>query len=288
VAVDHIDLQVMPGSIFGFLGPNGAGKSTTIRMLLGLIEPDAGEVRLFGQPLPGCRCDLLRRVGALVETPSLYPHLTGRENLRVTQHLIDAQRGQIDRALEIVRLEEAADRLVREYSMGMKQRLGLALALLGKPDLLILDEPTNGLDPAGMQDMRSLIRRFGEKQGMTVFLSSHLLGEVEQVATHIGIIHQGRLRFQGTLENLHQEMGKQVVLRVDQLESAKALLTGGGWRFRDDGVQGVSVPVTRQSDAAAINGLLVSGGVSVYHLSIEGPSLEDIFLQMTESPAEAR
>ena len=187
-AVADLDLQVPGGSVYGFLGPNGAGKTTTIRLLLGLIRPNAGEVRLFGQSLRDGRMTLLRRVGALVETPSLYPHLTGRENLEVTRRLLDARQEQINRALAIVKLEQDAHRRVAHYSSGMRQRLGLALALLGEPELLILDEPTNGLDPAGIREMRDLICRLPEEHGVTVFLSSHLLNEVEQVATHIGII----------------------------------------------------------------------------------------------------
>jgi ABC-type multidrug transport system ATPase subunit len=198
-AVDDLDLRVPRSSIYGFLGPNGAGKTTTIRLLLGLIRPHAGEVQLFGEPLRQRRMVLLRRVGALVESPSLYPNLTGRENLEVTRRLIGGEKAQIGQALHIVHLEDAADRRVGGYSSGMKQRLSLALALLNTPELLILDEPTNGLDPAGIQEMRDLIVRLPQEYGVTVFLSSHLLAEVEQVATHIGIIRQGRLRFQGTL-----------------------------------------------------------------------------------------
>jgi ABC-type multidrug transport system ATPase subunit len=158
VAVDSVDLRVPRASVYGFLGPNGAGKTTTIRMLLGLIRPHAGEVRLFGQSLRDGRIGLMRRVGALVESPSLYPHLTGRENLEVTRRLIGGSQEQIDRALSIVHLEEAADRCVKGYSTGMQQRLALALALLGEPELLILDEPTNGLDPAGIREMREFLR----------------------------------------------------------------------------------------------------------------------------------
>jgi len=190
---------VPESGIYGFLGLNGAGKTTMIRLLLGLIKADAGSIRMFGQPFGH---ELLRRIGSLVEMPSLYSHLTGRENLEVTRRQIAAPRSRIDHALAVVRLDADADRLVREYSLGMKQRLGLALALLNAPQLLILDEPTNGLDPAGIHEIRELLRGMPREHGITVFLSSHLLSEVEQLAESIGIVHEGKLLFQGSLAQL--------------------------------------------------------------------------------------
>jgi ABC-2 type transport system ATP-binding protein len=282
VAVNRLDLQVPRESVYGFLGPNGAGKTTTIRMLLGLIRPHAGEVRLFNQPLWQHKLGLLGRVGALVESPSLYPHLTGHENLEVTRRLIAAGKAQIDRALDIVRLQDVADRKVKGYSHGMKQRLGLALALLDEPDLLILDEPTNGLDPAGIQEMRALIRRLPQEYGVTVFLSSHLLAEVEQVATHIGIINQGDLLFQGRLADLHAQMEGQIVLGVGQPEQAKRVLAQEGWAVRGNGGHRLTVAANGQSDAAVINDQLVRAGISVYELRIEQPTLEDTFINLTQ------
>lgn len=281
-AVDRLDLEVPRSSVYGFLGPNGAGKTTTIRMLLGLIRPHAGEIRLFGEPTWRSRLALLHRVGALVESPSLYPHLTGRENLEVARRLSGASRAQIERALRVVRLEGVADRAVRGYSTGMRQRLGLALALLVEPELLVLDEPTNGLDPAGIQEMRELICRLPQEYGVTVFLSSHLLAEVEQVATHIGIIQQGRLRFQGTQDELHAQVTAQLVLGVDQPERARTVLEQAGWSIRSNGGQRLAVAASGRSDAALINAQLVGGGVNVYHLCQEQPTLEDIFLTLTE------
>jgi ABC-2 type transport system ATP-binding protein len=280
-AVDRLDLQVPRNCVYGFLGPNGAGKTTTIRLLLGLIRPDAGEVQLFGEPLNRNRLGTLRRVGALVESPSLYPNLTGRENLELTRRLTGGDRAQIDEALDTVRLRDAADRRVRGYSNGMRQRLGLALALLNGPDLLILDEPTNGLDPSGIQEMRELLSRLPAESDVTVFLSSHLLAEVEQVATHIGIIQEGRLRFQGTQEELHAEMEEQVVLGVDQPERAKLLLEQAGWTAHGNGGQRVTVAANGRSDTAMINSRLVQEGVNVFHLSLEQPTLEDIFMALT-------
>jgi ABC-2 type transport system ATP-binding protein len=197
--VADLELRVPEGGIYGFLGLNGAGKTTTIRMLLGLIRPDSGAVEIFGRPF---KQEVLARIGSLVEMPSLYAHLTGRENLEVTRRMVAAPKAAIDRVLELVGLAGDANRLVREYSLGMRQRLGLALALLNSPDLLILDEPTNGLDPAGIHEMRDLIRGLPAEHGVTVFLSSHLLAEVEQIAGFIGIIHEGRMVFQGSLDAL--------------------------------------------------------------------------------------
>ena len=283
VAVDRLELRVPQGSIYGFLGPNGAGKTTTIRMLLGLIRPQAGQVRLFDQALEEDRQALLRRVGALVESPSLYPNLTGRENLEVTRRLCSGRKEQVGRALRIVRLEAAADRRVRGYSHGMRQRLGLAMALLSEPELLVLDEPTNGLDPSGIQEMRELLSSLPSEYGATVFLSSHLLAEVEQVATHLGIIQEGRLRFEGTQDDLHSQMGKQLVLGVDQPDMAKALLRQAGWPVHSNGGRRLTVAANGRSDAAMINAHLVEQGINVYHLRLERPTLEDVFMTVTNS-----
>ena len=280
LAVDNLNLLVPAAGVYGFLGPNGAGKTTAIRMLLGLIKPTMGEVSLFGLPLHDNRLTLMRRVGALVESPSLYPHLTGRENLEVTRRLIGAPTNLISLALEIVKLTKDADRRVREYSLGMRQRLGLALALLNQPQLLILDEPTNGLDPAGIHEMRDLIRRLPDDAGVTVFLSSHLLSEVEQIATHIGIIHEGRLLFQGRLAELQKRQHTRLRVGTNQLDQASACLANAGWIVeRRDGM--LSVVATTSEDAIKINSLLVDREIDVFHLALAQASLEDIFLTLT-------
>ena len=288
VAVNDLNLSVPAAGVYGFLGPNGAGKTTAIRMLLGLIRPNAGEVRLFGQPLKGNQRSLMSRVGALVESPSLYPHLTGRENLEVTRRLLGSPRKLIDVALDTIRLTKDADRRVREYSLGMRQRLGLALALLNKPELLILDEPTNGLDPAGIHEMRDLIRRLPEEFGVTVFLSSHLLSEVEQIAGYIGIIHEGSLLFQGPLADLQNKQQTQLTIGVKQLDEAVDCLVNAGWTVqrRVDGLLNVSAKTSE--DAARINSLLVDHRLEVFHLSLSQASLEDIFLTLTRSEAVRR
>ena len=281
LAVDNLNLLVPAAGVYGFLGPNGAGKTTAIRMLLGLIRPNAGEVRLLGQSLNGNQRLLMHRVGALVEAPSLYPHLTGRENLEVTRRLLGSDRNLIDLALATVKLTKDANRRVREYSLGMRQRLGLALALLNNPELLILDEPTNGLDPAGIHEMRDLIRRLPEEFGVTVFLSSHLLGEVEQIATHIGIIHEGSLLFQGTLAELQSKQQTQLTVGVKQLDDAIEFLATAGWNVERCADDLLSVSTKAPDDAVRINKLLVDRGLEVFHLAVSQRSLEDIFLSLT-------
>ena len=284
VAVDDLNLLVPAAGVYGFLGPNGAGKTTAIRMLLGLIRPDAGEVCLFGQPLRSNHRALMSRVGALVEAPSLYPHLTGRENLEVTRRLLGSPPKLIDVALDTIRLMRDADRRVREYSLGMRQRLGLALALLNKPQLLILDEPTNGLDPAGIHEMRDLIRRLPDEFGVTVFLSSHLLSEVEQIASHIGIIHESKLLFQGTLAELQQRQQTELTIGVTKPDAAVDCLVNAGWTVqRRDGLLTVSAKAAE--DAVSINRLLVDHRLDVFHLALSQRSLEDIFLTLTRGQA---
>jgi ABC-2 type transport system ATP-binding protein len=288
-AVNDLNLEAPPGSIYGFLGPNGAGKTTTIRMLLGLIRADAGEIRVLGQSLKENRLGLLRRIGALVETPSLYPHLTGYENLEVIRRLVAVKRANIDRVLQIVSLTADAHRLVREYSLGMKQRLGIALALLAEPELLILDEPTNGLDPAGIREMRALLRNLATQQNLTIFLSSHLLNEVEQVATHIGVIQEGQLRYQGSLADLQAQRQEMVNLKVDRTEDAARLLQQAGWatQLAEDPLR-LSVHAQHHQEAAQINRLLVEAGLQVFHLSLEQSTLEDMFMKLTRSETAER
>lgn len=279
-AVDRVDLCVPRGEIYGFLGPNGAGKTTTIRMLLGLIRPTAGTVRLFGENFHRHRMSVLRRVGSLVESPSYYGHLTGAENLEVVRRLLGAPKKRIAEALEIVRLTEAADRPVKGYSLGMKQRLGIAIALLGHPELLILDEPTNGLDPAGIQEMRRLIKDMPRKYGMTVLVSSHLLSEIDQISTQVGIIHEGRLIFQDRIEALRQKSGPRTAIGVDRMREARAVLEGSGWRPHiEDGL--LWLDETEPEQVSRVNALLVKNGFSVYRLEEVKPSLEKVFLELT-------
>jgi ABC-2 type transport system ATP-binding protein len=250
-------------------------------MLLGLIRPNAGIVTIFGKSVREDRLAILGRLGAMVEQPSFYPHLTGRENLEIIRRLRGLQKTAIAEALAIVKLEDAVNRQAKHYSTGMKQRLGLAIALMGQPELLILDEPTNGLDPAGIHEMRDLIVSLPEEFGITVFLSSHLLSEVEQVATQIGIIRKGELIFQGKLETLQAQLNESVVVSVDLPDRAKAVLAEAGWTVQRNGSQKLHVEANGQSDAAMINSQLLGAGVSVYQVGLERTSLEDIFLKVT-------
>jgi ABC-type multidrug transport system ATPase subunit len=281
-AVRGLSLSVPPQSVYGFLGPNGAGKSTTIRMILGLQRPDRGSISLFGRPLAKERLAALRRIGSMVESPALYPHLTGRENLEVHRRLLDLPKAAIDQALETVDLLAVGDRLARHYSSGMKQRLGLALAMLGSPELLLLDEPTNGLDPAGIHEVRTLVRELPKRRGMTVFLSSHLLAEVEQVATHFAILSQGELKFEGTPEQLRQRGTERIVVEVDQPERACDLLTSAGRKMTREGNQ-LSIEPDGEHGSADVNAILVRAGVAVSHLATHRSTLEDAFLEMTNS-----
>jgi lantibiotic transport system ATP-binding protein len=284
-AVRELTLSVPSQSVYGFLGPNGAGKSTTIRMILGLQQPSRGRIALFGRPLESERVALLRRVGSLVESPSLYLHLTGRENLEVHRRLLGLPKSAIDEALDTVGLTSVSDRLARNYSTGMKQRLGMAQALLGSPELLLLDEPTNGLDPAGIHELRTLIVELPKRRGVTVFLSSHLLSEVEQVATHLAIISQGRLKFEGTPDQLRMRNKQVIVLEVDQPHRAESLLAQIGRRVTRDG-QRMLIATDDQYGPAQINSVLVQGGVAVSYLATQHLTLEDVFLELTSSVAE--
>jgi ABC-2 type transport system ATP-binding protein len=282
-AVRGLSLIVPPRSIYGFLGPNGAGKSTTIRMILGLQKADRGHIRLFGRSIVPDPLPLLARTGALVENPSLYAHLTGRENLEVHRRLIGASPRAIVESLATVDLIHAADRLVRGYSTGMKQRLGVAQALLSNPELLVLDEPTNGLDPAGIHEVRALIQELPRQRGMTIFLSSHLLAEVEQIATHLAIVSAGQLRFEGTAEDLRSLRRPVTVVDMDEVGSAAELLERHGVRFTRDSSR-IMISDHAGFSPAGLNSLLVHSGIAVSQVFTRRPSLEETFLELTARP----
>jgi len=279
-AVDGVSLSVPRGAVYAFLGPNGAGKSTSIRMLLGLLRPTSGTLTIFGHTLATHRSDILRRTGSLVENPSVYPHLTAQENLDIPRRLLGAATNDIDRVLAIVGLAYARHKLVRQFSLGMRQRLGLAAALLGTRELLILDEPTNGLDPAGINEMRELVRSLPVAHGITVMLSSHLLGEVEQVATDVGILSRGRLVFQGSVAEIGRRRHSQLRVRTANAAGAVAVLALKGLTATIDAAD---VILDATTDAAVVNRVLVESGHDVRHLAVESASLEDVFLTMTEA-----
>jgi len=279
--VAHLDLDVPEGSVYGFLGPNGAGKSTTLKMILGLVRPTAGDIRVLGKKMDGGnRLAVLRQVGSLIESPSYYGHLTGEENLRIVQTLRGVPEKNIREVLQIVRLDGQRGKRVAHYSLGMKQRLGLAAALLGFPRLLILDEPTNGLDPAGIQEMRELIRSLPGRFGMTVVVSSHLLSEIDQMADHVGIIREGRLVFQDTLSALHARSCPRLALRTTDNAGAARLLGENrvpctledGW---------LTLPLLSDADAASLSRFLASHRVDLLRMEERQKSLEDLFLELT-------
>jgi ABC-type multidrug transport system ATPase subunit len=281
-AVREIHLDVARGSVYAFLGPNGAGKSTTIRLLLGLLRPTGGEVTLFGRSFPRHRREVLARIGSLVESPSVYPHLTARENLEIPRRILGAPLSDPTRVLQIVGLASVGRQPVRTFSLGMKQRLGLAHALLGARELLILDEPTNGLDPSGITEMRTLIRSLPAEHGVTVFLSSHLLSEVEHVATHVGILSQGAMVFQGPVAELSRQRRPRLRIRLDGAARALAMLESRGWPAHlADGELLVDSPAA----AGAMNRALVEAGHEVTHLAVESATLEEVFLEMTHAGA---
>ncbi|MDI6680102.1 ABC transporter ATP-binding protein [Bacillus wiedmannii] len=280
-SVNQLQMQVGKGEIYGFLGPNGAGKTTTIRMLLGLIKPTKGNIKVFNRDLKTSRIDILREVGSLVESPSYYGHLTGHENLEVIRQMLQVPKKNIDEVLRIVRLEKQKDKLVKQYSLGMKQRLGIAMALLGNPKLLILDEPTNGLDPAGIQEIRELIKQLPKQYDMTVVISSHLLNEMDQIATQVGIINSGQLIFQDKIEVLRKKSQASMKIRVNDVVKAHQILEQHHIHLRIEG----NYLVTHQQEdhlISHINHLLVQQNLSVYRIEEEKHTLEEIFLSLTE------
>ena len=280
--LNDLNLQVPAGSIYGFLGPNGAGKTTTLRLILGLLKKQEGDITLFGRNLQANRIDILRRIGSLIEQPSLYLHLTGKENLEVFRLTYQTNKNRIDEVLQLVQLQQAAHKKVKSYSLGMKQRLAIAIALLHDPEVLILDEPTNGLDPNGIIETRELIKQLNREWGKTILVSSHLLAEVEKMATHVGIIHKGKLLFQGGLQQLQQLKSKQsaVEIEVNDVTRAQQVLQE---QFPVKQVNGTRLLVNFESRerSALLNKLLVQQGVDVYQMAVTQNDLENLFIQIT-------
>jgi ABC-type multidrug transport system ATPase subunit len=279
--LESLCLQVPSGSIYGFLGPNGAGKTTTLRILLGLLRKQQGNVMLFGKTFAENRMDILRRLGSLIEQPSLYLHLTGRENLELFRLTYGCDKNRVDKVLEIVRLKDAARKRAKAYSLGMKQRLAIAISLLHDPELLILDEPTNGLDPSGIIETRELIKHLNHEYGKTILVSSHLLAEVEKMATHVGIIHKGKLLFQGAFQELQQLKSKQSAVEVEVSDTVKAELLLKSFPIRETNGSKVLINYESRERMAEINKTLVREGVDVYQMSMTQNDLENLFIQIT-------
>ena len=285
-AVDHVELHVPQGCVYGFIGPNGAGKSTTMKMLLGLIHPTAGRVRLLGQELTEkSRLPLLRQTGSLIESPAGYLHLTAQENLEIVADLKGVPHKDIGRVLDIVHLTQDRSRRVGQYSLGMKQRLGIAMALLGSPKLLILDEPTNGLDPAGIQEMRALIRNMPAATGATVMISSHLLGEIEQMVEQVGIIDHGHILFEGPLTELQRHSRGNVTLRLLDPAKAAPILRANGLTAHSDSCV-VTLPPLQDALLADLVQKLAACGAGVVELTPHTKTLEEIFLSLTSEEAD--
>ena len=278
VAVDGVNLQVPEGGIYGFLGPNGAGKSTTIRMILGLVKETEGEIKVFGDSIKKNRLAILERIGSMVESPSYYGHLTALENLELTRQILRAEKKDIARVLDIVTLTDVQHKAVKKFSLGMKQRLGIAQALLGNPELLILDEPTNGLDPSGIIEIRELIKSLPKKYGITVLLSSHILSEIELMATHVGIINKGKLLFQGTMDDLRGKQKERIKMEVEQKGEVETYLKEIGVPFTSDKL---FIYFNGDIQSAKINRDLILNGFDVHQLMKKESSLEEIFLTMT-------
>ncbi len=281
--IHDLNLCVEKGAIYGFLGPNGAGKTTTIRLLLGLLKSEKNNIRLFDKELDTNRLEIFSKIGTLIEMPSLYDHLTGFDNLEITRRLKNVPVSRISKVLELVRLDKDAHRKTKEYSLGMKQRLGLAIALLSDPELLILDEPTNGLDPNGIMEMRELLVNLNQQHGTTIFLSSHLLAEIEKMVTHIGIITQGNLVFEGSISELQDKKSSQAQLLIQTSDNTKAkhLLENYGIYLKENDFLGL--PFESKQQASDINKLLISNDIDVYQLTIAHNDLEKIFMKLTES-----
>lgn len=277
----QIDLRVPEGSIYGFLGPNGAGKTTTLRLVLGLLRQQQGQVILFGKPFEQHRLEILSRIGTLIEAPSVYAQLTARENLTVLQKVYQCSKSRIGHVLELVGLGDTGNKKAGTFSLGMKQRLSIAIALLHDPALLILDEPTNGLDPNGIIEMRELLQQLNREEGTTILISSHLLPEVEKIATHTGIIHRGAILFQGTLQELQLQQQSQamtVFMTNNALAVAEIMVANNLVPMVKE--TSVLVPLADHAQIAALNVQLFDRGIDIYQIRTVSNDLESIFIDL--------
>lgn len=279
--LDGINLQVERGSIYGFLGPNGAGKTTTLRLILGLLKIQKGSIHLFGKELQSSRLDSLERIGSMIEQPSLYGHLSAEENLGIYRKIYRAKESDIKRVLELVNLQDTGRKKAEKFSLGMKQRLAIAIALLHDPELLILDEPTNGLDPHGIVEIRELIRRLNRENGVSIMVSSHLLSEVERMATHVGIINKGKLLFQGTLHELQNMKIQQnfIYLETSNNSAALQLLQKEFGAEHNNGH--LVLPLQKKEVLAQLVRRLIQQNIDVYQLKSQQVDLEQLFMNLT-------
>jgi ABC-2 type transport system ATP-binding protein len=282
--LNDINIQVPTGSIYGFLGPNGAGKTTTLRLILGLLKNQTGAITIFGKEFEANRVEILQNIGSLIEAPSLYAHLTAKENLAIWQKIYQCPKERIAEVLEIVDLANTGKKRAGKFSLGMKQRLSIAIALLHNPKLLILDEPTNGLDPNGIIEIRELLKKLNADLGTTVVISSHLLAEIEKMVTHVGIIHKGSILFQGTLNDLHLKQSQSSVINftTDNADKTKQVIAAHGLTpLHSNGM--VTIPITDNQTIAKINAELVNSGVQVYGIATVKNDLESIFMDLVKN-----
>lgn len=284
--IENLELKIPKGSIYGFLGPNGSGKSTTIRLILGLLKKNSGTVVLFGETYNSkTRLQILNRVGALIENPSLYDHLDAVDNLRIAaNYRQNILLGRINEVLEIVKLTQAKNKKIKEYSLGMKQRLGLAISLLSNPELLILDEPTNGLDPKGIIEMRTLIKDLNKKYGTTIFISSHLLSEIERTCTHVGIIRDGKMLYQDTVANLKESKGTSLKIDIEVDKPTEALSVFKNLKMENSSLLDdlLQIEVKSKEEITEVIDILRSKKINIYQVSIKN-NLEELFLSLTEN-----
>jgi ABC-2 type transport system ATP-binding protein len=283
-AVDNVALLVPDGSIYGFLGPNGAGKTTTLRLILGLIKKQAGTISIFGKPFGENRLDILRNIGSLIESPSLYGHLTAHENLLILQKIYQCPIQRIDEVLALVGLSDTGKKRAGKFSLGMKQRLSIAMALLNNPKLLVLDEPTNGLDPQGILEMRELLKQLNREKGITIIISSHLLAEIEKIATHVGIINHGKLIFQGTMSDLNNKQIESSSIIIDTNDNTRAMdvinLFGSKAHIQNDKIV---LPLLNRNAVAEMNKALIQQQFDVYEISTVKNDLESIFFNLVNN-----
>jgi ABC-type multidrug transport system ATPase subunit len=282
--IKDINLQVEQGTIYGFLGPNGAGKTTTIRLLMGLLTPQHGDIKIFGKNLTNNPIEIFSEIGVLIENPSLYQHLTGFDNLEITRKIKKVPKSRVDEVLQVVKLTKASKMKVKSYSMGMKQRLGVAIALISKPKLLILDEPANGLDPKGMIDMRELLFNLKQDFGTTILVSSHLLSEIEKIATHLGIIHNGSLKYQGTIQELEKlnQSKSHILIETNNPNKAVSFLQDQ-YRIKVNAENMLEIDFQNKEQVDAICKKIISEDLNIYQVQIISHSLEKTFLEMTKN-----
>lgn len=281
VILDKVNLTVSKGSVYGFLGPNGAGKTTTLKLILGLIPKQSGEISIFDEDIRNNRIAVLKRVGSMLESPSLYAHLTATENLKIWQKIYGVNQSRLNEVLHMVGLEGTKSKTAGAFSLGMKQRLGIASAMLHNPELLILDEPTNGLDPNGILEMRSLLLRLNAEFGLILMVSSHLLSEIEKMASHVGIIHQGKMKFEGKLETLtlQKENLNTTLFRCSDVGELK-FFSGEKIVSYTKKTGGIAFQGLNQAEISQVNQQLVSYGISVFGIETQMDDLESIFMDM--------